>query len=241
ATTKFPHYVVPAYPALALFTACFLDRWTRNAEIYGRLARYSAWGTVAAAGVGILVVVPIVANIYLPGERFLGLAGLPLLAGAALAAYFTERRQIVCALSSLTAAAVLFLAAVFGMAAVRVDGHQNTARFAETIRRHSPAGGVRIASLGYFRPGLVYYCNDRVEPLADDRAAANFLRLDPARRFLVTTETAYRQMTDKLPPQIGVLEHGPWFLKSGQTLVLLGDVAGSTVSDKGETVDQRRE
>ena len=25
--TKLPHYLLPAYPALALLTACFIDRW----------------------------------------------------------------------------------------------------------------------------------------------------------------------------------------------------------------------
>jgi 4-amino-4-deoxy-L-arabinose transferase-like glycosyltransferase len=246
ATTKFPHYVVPAYPALALFTACFLDRWTRHAEIYGPVARNAAWGTVAVAGLGILIIVPIVADLYLQGEPFLGLAGWPLLAGAALCAYFTQRRQITRALVCLTASAILFLVAVFGVAAVQVDRHQNTIPFAETIHRHAPAEGARIATFGYFRPGLVYYCNERVEPLGEASTAAQFLQQNPRRGFLVTTEAAYVQMANTLPPQIGVLDRGPWFLKSGQTLLLLGAVSGDdkdrqTVSDHRKTAGQRRE
>jgi 4-amino-4-deoxy-L-arabinose transferase-like glycosyltransferase len=30
AKTKLPSYVTPCYPALALATGCFVDRWTRN-------------------------------------------------------------------------------------------------------------------------------------------------------------------------------------------------------------------
>ena len=48
-------------------------------------------------------------------------------------------------------------------------------------------------------------------------------------------------MAGKLPPRIGVLERGPWFLKSGQTLVLLGDVGGSEVAGHGESPGDRRE
>jgi hypothetical protein len=45
-------------------------------------------------------------------------------------------------------------------------------------------------------------------------------------------------MAGTLPSRIGVLERSPWFLKSGQTLVLLGDV--SIVSDAREKADFRR-
>jgi hypothetical protein len=52
--------------------------------------------------------------------------------------------------------------------------------------------------------------------------AREFLLAGTGRRFLVTTETDYRQIADNLPAGIGVLHRGPWFLKSGETLVLLG-------------------
>jgi 4-amino-4-deoxy-L-arabinose transferase-like glycosyltransferase len=241
ATTKFPHYVVPAYPALALFTGCFVERWMRQAEIYGRIARNAAWLTVAAVGLGILIVVPFVAHRHLSGEGWLGLAGVPLLGGAVVCAFFTERRQIARALASLTAASVAFLLTVFGFAAVQVDRHQNTPALAEAIRRHSPADGLRIATYGYFRPGLVYYCHHHIDQLTDPNQAAEFLRSDAERAYLVTTEEAYRQMASLLPPQIGVLERGAWFLKSDQTVVLLGKVGRDALADKDRGTNPRRE
>src|SRR5262249_46368164 len=105
ASTKFPHYVVPAYPALALLTACFINRWTRHPEIYGILARNAAWCTVAAAGIGILIVAPLVSRVHLQGEPFLGLVGLPLVVGAAVCAWFTERGRVAGALASLSVTA----------------------------------------------------------------------------------------------------------------------------------------
>src|SRR5262245_49347779 len=176
ATTKFPHYVVPAYPALALFTAGFVDRWMRETEIYGRALRSAAWLTMAAVGLGILIVVPLVARRFLPGEPMLGLAGLPLIVGAVACALFAERRQIVRTLASLTVASVIFLALVFGFAAVQVDRHQNTPALGEAIRRHSGTDQVRIATYGYFRPGLVYYCDHRIEQLPGPNQVAEFLR-----------------------------------------------------------------
>lgn len=231
ATTKFPHYVVPAYPALALFTACFVERWTRQPEIYGRLARSAAWLTVGGVGLVILITLPIIARIYLPGERFLGLAGVPLVAGAVVCGFLAERRQIVQTLGSLTVTAGVFFIVVFGAAAAQVDRHQNTAPFAATIRQHSPAGGARIGAFRCFRPGLVYYSNERVEQLPDPGAAAAFLEEHEASAFLVTTEAEYQQMAARLPASIGVLQRSPRFLKTGETLLLLGPTAEATAAN----------
>ncbi len=197
--------------------------------------------TVAAVGLGILIVVPFVAQRHLPGEGWLGLAGVPLLGGAAASAFFTERRQITRALASLTVATAAFLLTVFGFAAVQVDRHQNAPALAEAIRRHSPEDRLRIATYGYFRPGLVYHCHHRIEQLPDPKQAAEFLRTNPECAFLVTTEEAYRQMESLLPPQIGVLERGPWFLKSDQTVVLLGKVSEDALANKERGTSQRRE
>jgi len=222
ASTKFPHYVVPAYPALALLTAAFAERWTREFDIYGRLARRGAWATVALVGAAIILVVPLAARIHLPGEELLGLAGLPLVPTAAIAAYFTERRQVTRALATLTAGATLFALGLFGVAAAKVDRHQNTATLAEKIRQSSVAGGARIAGFRYFRPGLVYYANEHVEQLEDAAAARAFLADEGQHAFLVTTETEYQEMAASLPPDIEVLERAPWFLRLGKTVVLLG-------------------
>jgi 4-amino-4-deoxy-L-arabinose transferase-like glycosyltransferase len=223
ASTKFPHYVVPAYPALALFTACFLDRWTRDASIYEKAWRSAAWLTVATVGVGILIIVPLVTRRYLPGESNLGLAGLPLVVGAVLCAYFSERRQILRTLAGLSATAIVFMLTLFGIAAVKVDRHQNTLELADTIRRYAPDGQLRIGTWCYFRPGLVYYCNTRIEKLANRDAAIAFLKENSGRALLVTSEKEYAQIADALPERTAVLDRSPWFLKSGETIVLLGE------------------
>ncbi|HEY3966169.1 MAG TPA: glycosyltransferase family 39 protein [Planctomycetaceae bacterium] len=237
AVTKFPHYVIPAYPALALGTACFLDRWIRDVEIYPKFWRRAAWATVGLVGLGIVVVVPFVASVHLPGEQLLALTGLPLIPGAILCAWYTERRQITRALASLTATAVVFSIGLFAVAAVRVDSHQNTPPFAAAIHERCPAGDARIAVYQYFRPGFVFYCNERVEQFSEAAPAVKFLSNETSRSFLVTTVEEYERMAESLPPRIGVIERSPWFLKSGTTLVLLGD---TTARISARPVDQRR-
>jgi 4-amino-4-deoxy-L-arabinose transferase-like glycosyltransferase len=238
ASTKFPHYVIPAYPALALLTARFLDRWIANTEIYGKLARRGAWATVAAAGVGILIAVPFVTNLYLPGEQLLCLTGLPLIPGAILCAWLTERRQIAKALACLTTTAAVFFVGLFVVAAPHVDRHQNTAPFAAAIHERCPPRSARVATFQYFRPGFVYYCNDRVEQFFDAAGATAFLRESADRSFLVTTEDEYWELTD-LPWNIGIIERGPWFLKQGKMLVLLGDTTNRLASRPANTPENR--
>lgn len=239
ASTKFPHYVIPAYPALALLTACFLDHWIAEIEIYGKLARRAAWATVAAVGVGIVIVVPFVVRVHLPGEQLLCLAGLPLIPGAALCAWLTERRQIAKALACLTATAAIFFVGLFAVAALYVDRHQNTSPFAKAIHEHSPSRSARIATYLCFRPGFVYYCNERVEQFFDAPSATTYLRESPGRSFLVTTEDEYRQIAAELPPDFGIIERAPWFLKQGKTLVLLGDTTNGVASRPAGAPDNR--
>ena len=233
ASTKFPHYVIPAYPALALLTACFIEQWIANSEIYSNLFRRSAWATLAAVGLGILIVVPFVANLHMPGEHLLCLAGLPLIPGAALCAWLTERRQIANALTCLTLTAAVFFVGLFAVAAPHVDRHQNTAPFAAAIHERYPSRGARIATYQYFRPGFVYYCNDRVEQFFDAASATKFLRESPDRSFLLTTVDDYHQIAAELPSQFGIIKTAPWFLKQGRTLVLLGDVQGLAAQPVG--------
>src|SRR6185436_5218048 len=126
--------------------ARFVDRWIANTKIYGKLARRGAWATVAAVGVGILIIIPFVAKLHLPGEQLLCLAGLPLIPGAVLGAWLTERRQIAKALACLTATAAIFFVGLFAVAAPHVDRHQNTAPFANAIHDRCPARRARIAT-----------------------------------------------------------------------------------------------
>ena len=67
AATKLPSYVTPCYPALAMLTGCFVDRWTRGVITTSRHWFRVAFGITSLVGVVFLVGVPIVARGFLAG------------------------------------------------------------------------------------------------------------------------------------------------------------------------------
>jgi 4-amino-4-deoxy-L-arabinose transferase-like glycosyltransferase len=71
--TKLPHYILPAFPALALLTAALLYRWLESPESIRRGWLLNATVTWIVVGLAMLVVVPLVATVVLPGEGVLGL------------------------------------------------------------------------------------------------------------------------------------------------------------------------
>jgi 4-amino-4-deoxy-L-arabinose transferase-like glycosyltransferase len=145
--TKLFHYLLPAYPALALLTACFIDRWTelKGSGVFistdrSGLAREeekrlptplpawalrNAWVSMIVVGGGIVIGIPFVAAKFLPGEGWLGLLGLIPALGGAWCWRQTSRGLQQQAAIAFAVTSVAFLTAVFGFGALRVDPFQN--------------------------------------------------------------------------------------------------------------------
>ena len=85
-------------------------------------------------GIGILIVVPIVSVLYLPGEAVLGLVGLIPAIGGGWCWWKTSHGQHGQALLAFAVTAVVFLTAIFGFASLRVDHHQNARPMMAAIR-----------------------------------------------------------------------------------------------------------
>ena len=162
-------------------------------------------------------------------------------AHAAIAAWQTEQRRIERALATLTVTAGVFAIGLFAFAAVRVDRYQNTPPFAAAIHRWAADSDPRIAVYQCFRPGYVFYCQDRVEQFWDDQSAGQFFQDEPGNSFLITTLGDYERLAAHFPPQIGILERSPWFLKSGETLVLLGDRSAGIASQPPAEAESHRQ
>ena len=58
-STKLPHYVLPAYPALAILTGCFLQAWIERAEAAARHIMPIATSIFLGVGVAMLAVLPL--------------------------------------------------------------------------------------------------------------------------------------------------------------------------------------
>lgn len=216
--TKLPSYVLPAYPALALLTAAFLDRWIASPALIGRGWMRLAFGSIAAGGIGILIGLPIAALIVLPGEAVLGLCGVAPIVGAIVAWHWMERQQLQRAVIAVAVTAVVFATSMFGLATVRVSSHQNSASI---VQRAKEAGDTdaKLAMFGHNSPSLVYYAGGRVEPLWTVEQVGQFFR-DTRLPMLVTRADRYEELKRVLPADVAVLERQPRFLKKGEVLLL---------------------
>ncbi|MEN6405736.1 MAG: glycosyltransferase family 39 protein [Thermoguttaceae bacterium] len=187
--TKLPHYLLPAYPALALLTARLVERWQTEPASLGRSWLRNAWLSLILVGVGIAIVVPIVARTYLPGDAILGILGLIPVVGGVWCWRQTSQGRPRSAAIGLTVTAVVLLTAMFGWGATRVDRHQNGPAMIAAIQAHSgDVSRASIATYRFFRESTVYYAGHPVvrcmnEP---DRPA-----VDQLRQFLKTPGPAY--------------------------------------------------
>ena len=194
--TKLPHYLLPAYPALALLTACFVDRWQSAPASIGRWALRNAWISLILVGVGMMIAVPIVTSIYLPGEEVLGLLGLIPLLGGGWCWWQTAHGRHQQAAVALAVTAVLFLTAGFGWGALRVDRHQNAKPMIAKIRADSGEKGDRsnlppIATYNFFRESIVYYAGHPITRCDDDETTGQSAS-QKLRKFLANPKTFLR-------------------------------------------------
>ena len=230
AGTKLPHYVLPAYPALAVIFGRFVATWTSDAQEFGRGWLRAAWSTPIIVGIGLAVVVLVLVQRYVPGEACLALLGLIPLAGGVvglIADEFGRRRLAVAAISG---TAVLFLIGLLGWGAVRVDRHQKSPVVAAWIHELALGRRVPLAAHGCFEASLLYYCDQNIERLGPQKTAAQFFAAHPGKACLLTTDRHYAEIRDQLPSDVAILRETQRFLKPEQ-LLLLGRQSAATTAD----------
>jgi 4-amino-4-deoxy-L-arabinose transferase-like glycosyltransferase len=191
-SSKLPHYVLPIYPALALLTACFLDGWIAEPATVSRKWMRTTWLSTIFVGLGMTLVLPIVAWLILPGEEWLGAIGLILVAGGWLGMYFSKKGKRLLAVRCYAAASIAFLTAVFGFATVGIDRHQNARPMMAEIHRDS-SGPADICEYAFHRKSTVYYAGHSIA-LCDKPG-----ELD---KFLDSADGAYIITLDKYQEEI---------------------------------------
>jgi len=226
ATTKFPHYVVPAYPALALLTGAFVARWEANPDLIGRGALSLMWGTLLLIGAGLMVVPQFVARHLQLDLAWLWLPGIPVLAGGAMALWSSRRRDVAGALRAWTVSTALFLVALFAWTAAEVDRGQSNVSLARAMREADPTGTAAYASWHFFRPGLIYYSGEyagahRVERLDTIEQTLEWWNQERGATFVVARSDDLARHQSRLPADLREVTRVPWFMKAGFELVLL--------------------
>jgi len=215
---KLPHHILPAYPALALLTAPFVYTWITEPQSASRWWMRNAAITLVVVGVGISVALPIVAMFLLPGEEWIGLAGLPLVVGGVACLWFSEQDQTQRTMAAFTATAVVFLTAGFGVAVLGVDRHQNGPLLAAALRR-AESGPLELASFRFFRESFVYYTGARVERIHREKDLDAFLARS-AHPFVITTDEHEPMIRRRYGGRVRVLQRQQRFLDTGQLVVL---------------------
>jgi 4-amino-4-deoxy-L-arabinose transferase-like glycosyltransferase len=230
AQTKLPSYVTPCYPALALVTACFGERWVRGATHVAAFWPRLGIGTLAVVGLIAAIGIPVATHLLLPGEEWLGLIGLVPLIAAATATLAVRHGRRQTALTSLAAGAVAMSVGLFAVVAARVDRHQKSDVLLATIYRQSAEP--RLAAFGCLEPSWVFYAARPVEELAwpgvvdGERTAVDQFLAGGANRYVITTRRHLAQIEPYLPADVAVLEDVPYFLKKDR-LVVVGHLAAA--------------
>ncbi|MEX2174432.1 MAG: glycosyltransferase family 39 protein [Pirellulaceae bacterium] len=237
ARTKLPSYITPCYPALALLVGSYVDRWSRDAAAIARWWLPLSFGTLAAVGVGFAVIVPLVARRYLPGEEWLGLLGLTLLAGGAACIGLAAVRNYRAAAAVFAGSAIAFSTMLFALGAQRADQHQTSHVILRAILER--AENPRIASYRILEPSWVFYAGRPIEELSHrwDEATGRppgwsvveHLSRPGGEPFVITTASHLDELGPNMPSGVKVLAETALFLKDDR-LVLLGRESSTTTA-----------
>ncbi|WLD14622.1 ArnT family glycosyltransferase [Planctellipticum variicoloris] len=220
AGTKLPHYVLPTYPALAILFGAFVDAWLGRHFETSRNWLRASWLTLILVGTGILVVMPLVAQRYAPGEEILALIGLIPLCGGVWGLWASEaehRRQAAIVLAGVAA---LFSVTILGWGAVRIDQHQKSHVVAGWLHELAPGAQPRLAALGCFEASLAYYCNDNIRHVSNIDVVGLFAP-GAEETYLITTDRLLAGVPDPLPDGVAILRETPRFLRP-EKLLLIG-------------------
>ncbi|MEO8494233.1 MAG: glycosyltransferase family 39 protein [Planctomycetota bacterium] len=248
AQTKLPSYVTPCYPALALLTAGFIYQWLRGAQLAGTVWPRVSLLVLGVVGLGILIGLPIAAFVLLPGEEWLGAIGLIPLIGAIAALVFYRQQQFRQLGTTLAVTATAYVLAVFGVALVRIDSHQENQRLFEAVASHS--SNPALASFGCLESSWVFYAKRPIVQLLEveprdqpPNAVVGVQKREKPWRplpktdvqtffteneepFLITTASHLPKLRASLPADVEVLAEVGYFLKD-EKLVVLGRMGNS--------------
>jgi 4-amino-4-deoxy-L-arabinose transferase-like glycosyltransferase len=234
AQTKLPSYVLPCYPALALLVGRVVADWIANPATLSRRAMDSVLGLTVVAGVLLLIVVPIVAPIVLPGDRGLfAIVGLIPIAAGASAMWLTRRNRITQAATTFAAGSLLFAVTLFGGVAMAIDPYQNSKPVLSILREQS-GDRFQLAVFDFFRPSLVFYAKKQVPAILEPAGVRDYLNQSP-HNYLLTRDDEFHKIEAHLPDDVKILDRRRMFLRRRHDVLLLGRPAATIASLEEQT------
>jgi 4-amino-4-deoxy-L-arabinose transferase-like glycosyltransferase len=206
ARTKLPNYILPAYPAMALLTASFLDDWRRGRITLPSWVMPTSLACLALAGIGVGVGLLLAGDalpLALPGRRLPGLErgawlGGVFLLGAVTAGWFARRDKRGELIGLVAAVGIVFSSALAFWGVNLVDAFKAPRPLVRALPENHLRREVRIGALGYFQPSLVFYCQREVHCLENVVSALQFL-YTPLPVYLFVSEETWAQLRALAP------------------------------------------
>jgi 4-amino-4-deoxy-L-arabinose transferase-like glycosyltransferase len=215
AATKLPNYVLPLYPALAILTGRFLDRWREGSIAVPRWVTVAAIVCTALIGVvigfGLLFAsgalsLPVSAPKFrpMPALRDSALIGIVPIAVAGIAALLLRTEKRNAALTSFAAGAVLFLALIAAVPTVALQEWKVPKYFAEEIGLRQTDKDIRIASCQWMRHSIVFYTRREVRRIDNLQELEEFLST-PRPAYLIVPDNVWEYLERELKTPVKVI------------------------------------
>jgi len=215
AATKLPHYVLPAYPVLALFAAIAVTAPADEAVNIRGLRFFKVLRVIWVIAGVLMACAPLLLNRLLDGKWSFAAAALMVIV---LAGLFTFPKLLKQRSSfypwSVLAFAVLFSITAFGIWLPHFDQLWPTREAAAMVHRYEQASGhpVRTLSLGYAEPSLAFMLGTRTGLEWEMGRVMNELKANPDAVVIV------QDVADPLPKRFPVSDRLWKELNNGLTL-----------------------
>lgn len=230
AGTKLPNYVLPAYPALAIFCGRFFAVWMTDIRCVNPKWLHLGWALMIFLGFAIALGFPAMSFVSSEGQTLLdrfgldsvsqqrmawfALAGVPLCLFGALGWLAFGQRQWKLSGAAFTLGAIALIGLLTQFVAPQADRWQGAQRMAESFGQEQREKGfvsvpsetdTTIVVLGQFRPSLVFYFGQVVHFSSSNEDAIEKSKSSPE-SMLITTEEHLRQLQDHLSQDPHVIE-----------------------------------
>lgn len=230
AGTKLPNYVLPAYPALAIFCGRFFAVWMTDIRCVNPRWLHLGWALMILIGFTIALGFPALSFLSSEGQTILdrfgldsvsqqrmawfALAGVPLCLFGALGWIAFVRSNWKLSGAAFAFGAVSLIALLTQFVAPQVDRWQGAQRMAESFGQENRMKGfvaapsetdTTIVVLGQFRPSLVFYFGQVVHFSSSNEDALEKSKSNPE-SMLITTEEHLQELQDQLPRHSQVIE-----------------------------------
>lgn len=217
AQTKLPNYMLPAYPAFALLTGRFLDRWRSGTLAVPNWVTTEAMFATAFIGICLIAGLLIASGTLTLPFNIKGFQAIPTLAGAAAIGLVPLTMAVVCgwlikkgrlneAVTAFAAGAIVCLGLIGAVPPVEIDGYKAPKFLAEdnNFNLRQTQRDIRIAACRWMRHSTVFYVRREVTRIDDFKQVDKFLSV-PHPAYVLVPDNEWEILQPQLKTPIKVI------------------------------------